>query len=242
MAHKFFHYQKLSSTNAEAKRLLKDGKIRENSFVLSDYQTDGKGRSGNTWESEAGKNLLMSWIAFPAFLSASLQFQLSKAVSLSIINLFKDYSLEAEIKWPNDIVCNERKVAGILIENTIMGSSIKHSITGIGINVNQKEFPGYRYRADSMQNLLGRVLDISKLAIHLADHLEESYELLSQNENAPDDYYLRHLFMRNMPAKFLQDEKQFVGVIKGINELGELLVERDKIIHAYGFHDISMLY
>jgi BirA family biotin operon repressor/biotin-[acetyl-CoA-carboxylase] ligase len=242
MAHHFHHYTHLSSTNAEAGRLVKEGLVKKNGFVISDYQTDGKGRSGNTWDSEAGKNLLMSWITFPAFLSASHQFQLSKAVSLALIDLLKNYKLDAEIKWPNDIICKGRKIAGILIENSIRGTQLQHSIVGIGMNVNQKHLPGYDYQADSLANLLGTELDLNSLYLDTADHLERRYQQISEDESAPDAMYLQYLYRFRTEAKFRLKEKEISGSIQGVNELGELLVETQGNIHSYGFHEIRMIY
>lgn len=92
----------------------------------------------------------MSWIVYPAFLSVQDQFQLSKAVSLAITDFLSLFSIEAEIKWPNDILCSGSKICGILIENSIMGDELRHSIVGIGLNVRQEVFPEFPWKATSM--------------------------------------------------------------------------------------------
>ena len=151
-------YAELDSTNGEAARLSASGSLMGEFFVSANYQLDGKGQAGRKWVSDPGMNLLMSWVVFPAFLSVNQQFQLSKAVSLAISDLLEGYSISCRIKWPNDIISNSGKIAGILIENSWQGSEIRQSIVGIGLNVNQKTFPVFPYVAAGMIKEYGRVL------------------------------------------------------------------------------------
>ena len=111
--------------------------------VLADRQSAGRGQRGNTWESEPGKNLTFSVLLRPDGLHASQQFRISQAVSLAITDTLDGFlpeGIEAKVKWPNDIYVGNRKICGILIENTLCGAAIQHSIIGIGLNINQRDF------------------------------------------------------------------------------------------------------
>ena len=119
-------------------------------MVSVDYQYAGKGQGDHQWHSRPGENLLMSLLLFPAFLSASDQFYLSRVASLALIDTLKTLKLAPLIKWPNDILVNRRKLAGILIENGITGNKLSHSIIGIGMNLNQTEFPDFPLKATSV--------------------------------------------------------------------------------------------
>jgi BirA family biotin operon repressor/biotin-[acetyl-CoA-carboxylase] ligase len=150
MKHNLLTYREVDSTNAEAARLLREEPLPGGTVIRADYQSGGRGQGKNSWVSDRGKNLLMSWIVYPAFLSVQDQFQLSKAVSLGITDFLAAHSMEASVKWPNDILCNGSKICGILIENAVMGGRLRHSIAGIGLNVHQETFPLFQWRATSM--------------------------------------------------------------------------------------------
>jgi BirA family biotin operon repressor/biotin-[acetyl-CoA-carboxylase] ligase len=141
------HITETDSTNLWVKSHRKDDSF----CVVADYQTAGRGCGTNTWESERGKNLLFSLLLHPRQIPASNQFHISMAVSLGIIEALGQHVLRSEgrsvacngdlsIKWPNDIYWCNRKIGGILIENTLKGNVIKDSIIGVGLNVNQREF------------------------------------------------------------------------------------------------------
>lgn len=236
-------YPSLVSTNIEASKLLSENRIFRPAFLFADYQEGGKGRGHNQWISDPGKNLLFSWIVFPAFLSVERQFQLSKAVSLAISDLFVDYSLSCKIKWPNDIVCENMKVAGILIENSLLGSVLKNSIIGIGVNVNQLNFPNFPYKATSLQELKKQVFELEELSKLLMIRLESRYDLLeSGDEETIDKLYLERLFRLNEVSQFSQGNRNFNATIRGVNEIGELLLETNEGINSYGFHEIKIHY
>lgn len=190
MNHAPITYREIDSTNAEAARRLGHGSVPEGLVILADYQSGGRGQGGNGWTSAAGKNILMSWIVFPAFLSVQDQFQLSKAVSLAITDFLGTYSIAAKIKWPNDILCDGAKICGILIENSIMGEQLRHSIVGIGLNVRQEAFPAFPWKATSM------VLEVQR------DGPEEG-ALQTFNPGSADK--LRHTPLRSPAGSFAGD-------------------------------------
>ena len=113
-----------NSTNEYASEILKEEKLSEGTIIFSLNQTAGKGLGENSWESEKNKNILLSIILYPKFLKVKDQFLLSKAVSLGIANYCKMETNHISIKWPNDIYYKNKKLAGILIENSIKGTQI----------------------------------------------------------------------------------------------------------------------
>ena len=132
-----FH-KELTSTNDQAFMLLKTINPVEGTVIYADFQKAGRGQKDNKWESEKGKNLLLSIILYPTSIRPEDQFYLSMAVSLGICDFIDSFFPGSKIKWPNDIYINDDKIAGILIENSVMGETIESTIAGIGININQK--------------------------------------------------------------------------------------------------------
>ena len=120
--------------------MLRELDLPEGFVVYADFQTSGRGQQGNSWEAEKKKNLLFSLLLYPKHILINEQFLISQAVSIGIKRVLDKYVDNISIKWPNDIFWNNRKIAGILIENSLQGTSIKNSIVGIGLNVNQVEF------------------------------------------------------------------------------------------------------
>src|SRR5690349_7854438 len=142
MGHSVVFMPECHSTNDEASRLIESSShVVEGTVVITDSQTSGRGQRGNTWITEPGKNLTFSLLMKPTFLNAQDQFLLNKAFSLGLYD-YLNATLQAtvKIKWPNDMVVNDKKICGILIENQIQGQNIQNSIVGIGLNVNQENF------------------------------------------------------------------------------------------------------
>lgn len=143
-------------------------------FLVARRQTAGRGQRGNSWESLPFTNLTFSLLVKPQALPAARQFELSMVVSLALADAV-DAVLAADgvpdrcsLKWPNDLYCGDRKLAGILIENSLNGSNIARSIVGIGLNVNQKEFFSDAPNPLSLTNLTGREYDLDRLMEHIA--------------------------------------------------------------------------
>ncbi|MFC2090330.1 biotin--[acetyl-CoA-carboxylase] ligase [Bacteroidota bacterium] len=243
MKREVFTYEVLDSTNEEAIRILSSRVQKWPFFVRADYQTAGRGRSANFWISEKGKNLLLSWIVFPEFLSVTHQFQLSKSVSLAIVDMLKQFGIDAAIKWPNDIIAEKKKLGGILIEHSITAYSIRHTIIGIGININQVDFPDFPYEATSMHNVGGNRFSVEDVSHAQITALERRYGQLEQEKHAElNAAYLKHLYMLNKEARFSADNREFRATIRGVNDLGELLLEGKDGLMNYGFHQIKMHY
>ena len=158
------------STNSLMKELLAKGEWREGeSFLYAGYQTAGRGQTGNGWESEADKNLLCS-ILLPARKNL---FELNVVTAVAVQRMLGE---DFTIKWPNDIYWQDKKVAGILIENAIIGSEVKYSIAGIGLNVNQTEFVSNAPNPVSLKQITGKDYDIDALMEQLNAEVQKALE------------------------------------------------------------------
>ncbi len=236
------HLSTVNSSNSFAKKLLAGEELAENTVVITDYQDNGRGQGKNRWESEPGKNLLFTWIVFPAFLAVSDQFMLSKTVSLGIADAWSELGLSIQIKWPNDIICADKKLGGILIENTIQGAILKNSIVGIGLNMNQTTFPGFPFPATSAANETGQQYDKREVLDLLMKHLITRYSQLEGRLNQElDKDYLNCLYRRNTFGMFQAENESFEGKIIGVSELGELEIEVSGERRYFGFHSIKMI-
>ena len=184
---------------------------------------------------------MMSLLLFPAFLSASCQFHLSRVVSVAICEVLDSLGADPVIKWPNDILCSRGKIAGILIEHGISGGSISHTIAGIGLNLNQSEFPEFSQPASSLFLETGRLTVPQKFAEILVERILIRYEKLKEGEElALENEYLRRMFRLGEESLFEAGGVIFEGLIRGVSEYGELLVEREGDIVPYGHGEIAL--
>ncbi len=207
--------------------------------IRTDYQSAGRGQAGNGWESEDSKNLLFSTL-LRCEVSPAEQFRLTMWVSVAMVEMLLKY-LPAEgltIKWPNDIYYGDKKLAGILVENTLVGSKIAYSIVGIGLNVNQLEFLSPAPNPISMQQISGKEYDVENL-------LEEYLAVLKRWQNVPlqtlQAAYMSYLYRRRgmypyverevslVPTAIAQStEGAFRAEIQGITPQGELVLQTEK--------------
>jgi len=235
----------IDSTNNYAQELIKSKNTDANgTVIIADYQSAGRGQVENKWESENGKNLLISIVLYPQNLEAINQFILSKFVCLSIINYLKNKNITAQIKWPNDIYVNNKKIAGILIENSIQGNLIKHSIIGIGLNINQINFSETLKNPISLANILNIQ---SNLSLEL-DFLLKEFNILNEKLQILDFKYfdkmfLNNLYKLNIISNFKNETEIFEAKIIGITNFGQLLLERkNKSREIYNFKEIEFLF
>jgi BirA family transcriptional regulator, biotin operon repressor / biotin---[acetyl-CoA-carboxylase] ligase len=233
----------IESTNTYAKDLLEKNKIKQACCIITSNQTSGKGMHENKWESEANKNLTFSIVCFPKFLPASMQFQLNKAISLSVMDLLKKFHLQdkVSVKWPNDIFIGTKKIAGILIETSVIGEYLNWVVIGIGINVNQKEFSKDLQFAGSLVQFSDSEFDLDKLLNTYLCLFHGRYVQLSSNKHSEiDKEYLESLYRMSIPSEFIYHYKKITATITGVNEFGWLqLVTSDNNILECNIKDIA---
>lgn len=227
------------STNAEALKLLQNNpQVTEGTVVITDNQTAGRGQRGNTWESDAGKNLTLSIILKPAFLSAKDQFRLNMAVSLGLFDYLTSQLSDVKIKWPNDMMIGNQKTCGMLIENQISGQQIQHSIVGIGLNVNQERFS--LPTPTSMFIKKGHAFDLNDALAELLQWIEGRYLQLRAGIDLKDEY-VNALYGRGERRSFRSGEEAFEGMITGIDPVGLLEVEVDTGKRYFDLKQIQMV-
>jgi BirA family biotin operon repressor/biotin-[acetyl-CoA-carboxylase] ligase len=177
-------YENVSSTNSLAEKLIIDKKLQENTAIFADFQTAGKGQQNNVWHSEKGKNILASFVFFPEKLNIESFFILNQLASLAIIKTLEEIIPETglKIKWPNDILFDKMKISGILIQNNIEGNHIKNTIIGLGINVNQTDFPEIEIEAASVKSLTKENYPLESLKISLIQNMIRYYEMVDNKK------------------------------------------------------------
>ncbi len=212
--------QETDSTNSEAARHC--GVAADGEVWVAAFQHAGKGQQSNSWESEAGKNLLFSIFLRPQRLKAAEQFRLSQAVSLAVCEALREEGIDAVIKWPNDIYVGEKKIAGLLIEQHIMGEYVTSAVAGIGLNVNQSVFRSPAPNPTSMVLETGRTFELEPLLQRVLKHIADRYAGLSAAGLKED--YLRCLFRYHEWAYYLADNFRFKGKITDVLPTGELVV------------------
>ena len=231
----------INSTNDYTLSLKDSLVFKEGLVVTSNFQSGGNGQRGKAWESNANENLLLSVVIEPK-LKLHEQSLISKIVALSVCDLLKKLGIESEIKWPNDILVIKQKIAGILIQNKLKGNFITHSVIGLGFNVNQVVFKAYSPLATSLRLLLNKEYDVSKIQEQFLIFLSERLKRLKKGENQDIEYF-KSLFLNDELAAFESDNKQFMGIIKGVSESGKLLIQlEDDRIAAFENQQVKYLF
>lgn len=229
------------STNSYANSYLKEGELPDGWIFFTFHQTAGRGQAGNKWESEPDKNLTFSKILIHPDILIKEQFFLNMVVSLSIHAFLESLGIGAMIKWPNDIYIGRKKIAGILIENCLRDNKIRHSIIGIGLNVNQTVFANHN--ATSMQLITNKEYDLLETLNGLNNTLEKHIETL---KTAPDQIvkkYHEHLYQRGIRCKYVfnLNDQMFEGVIQGVDILGRLVIQTSGGKKVFDLKEIRFL-
>jgi len=240
---KLFFFKNLPSTNAEAANLLKTNDLPEGSVIYTNYQSAGKGQVDNKWESEDGKNLLISIVLYPSMINPSDQFLISMAISLGVCDFTKRYVQDCSIKWPNDIYVKNDKIAGILIENSICGDKIKKTIAGIGLNINQQKFLGDAQNPVSLSLLTGLNFDLGICLSQLTSDLDRRYkQLISENFTQIRNEYISLLYRLDEWNDYCDKSGRYKGCIKTVSENGRLQIEKQSgEIVKYSFKEVEFI-
>ncbi|MDO9039068.1 MAG: biotin--[acetyl-CoA-carboxylase] ligase [Lutibacter sp.] len=218
----------IESTNLYLKKLAVEKELESYTVVSANYQSAGRGQMGANWHSETGKNLTFSiLIKFDAF-EIERQFYLSMAVSLGLLAAIRFHiSSPLFVKWPNDILAEKDKLAGILIENIVSGNVIKQTVIGIGLNVNQVQFPSTIGKVTSLKKLMGISFDTESLLESIVISIQNFVDYIERKEfQKLKELYLKSLYKFQKPAMFEDDKGLiFLGKIVNICEDGKLVVE-----------------
>jgi BirA family transcriptional regulator, biotin operon repressor / biotin---[acetyl-CoA-carboxylase] ligase len=216
----------VDSTNNYAANLLSQTNVVEGTVIMAHYQVSGRGQMGNEWLTEPGQNLTCTVVLQPRFIQANTSFILSMAVALAVRNTLVELLKreDIQIKWPNDILAEKLKIAGILIENQWQRQQLT-SIIGIGLNVNQL-FSTTQLRATSCRMLNGKEFTISDVLALLCQHLEKMYLQLSRLdwETITLNYYENLLYYRQSRPFRVKDEI-IQAMLIGIAEDGKLILQ-----------------
>lgn len=235
----------IGSTNDFLKELYSTQSLEDYTIVVVENQTGGKGQRGNLWNVEPHKNLTFSLLLKKALLPETSIFDLNIAISLSIIQTLEKINIpQLSIKWPNDILAEGKKIAGILIENIFSSRENVSSIIGIGINVNQTDFKDLP-KASSLQNATGIIYDKDILLSELREQIILNYELLKNGKTEMLwQIYQDHLFMKDKIAIFeYPDGMQFNGRIVKVLKNGKLQIKlEDTSLIAFELKEIRMIY
>lgn len=208
--------------------------------IRTDYQTAGRGQAGNSWESEEGKNLLFSALLKYKDIRAAEQWRLSMLVAVALWDVLANYLPKEQltIKWPNDIYFGDKKLVGILIENSLIGGYVGYSIAGIGVNVNQTKWLSNAPNPISMKEITGREYDVEVLMKEWQEKIK-AWEISTTDEL--EAAYLQHLYRGKGWHKYVEREVSvqptmiaeqgiagtFLAEFVSVTEQGELILRKE---------------
>jgi BirA family biotin operon repressor/biotin-[acetyl-CoA-carboxylase] ligase len=235
----------IDSTNDFLKQLSVELALENFTVVTAENQTNGKGQMGAVWDSETGKNLIFSVLVKNVLNNITEIFDLNVAVALSVLTTLEKNNIpNLSIKWPNDILSDNKKVAGILIENTIKNNGEITSIIGVGLNVNQLNFDNLP-KASSLAVIMKKELDKEVILVQLIESLKSNCDLI-QNKSVSKlwNSYNNNLFKKAIPMAFsLPDGTKFMGIIKSVNSSGKLELKlQNDTVETFGIKEIQLLY
>jgi BirA family biotin operon repressor/biotin-[acetyl-CoA-carboxylase] ligase len=233
------HLSVVDSTNNYAAKLISDGQLQNGSVIMADFQTNGRGQRGNSWQSVSQDNLLFSLAFQPVSVAADQQIRINWYTALIWIKCCKRFSIDAQIKWPNDIFVGQQKLGGILIEQQIHGSNIAWSVVGCGINVNATpalpnacsifELTNVRFQP---KTVLNEFLDLYNGQIQLLygdfQELKSAFEV--------------ELFGKDTIQEFIDAQQQaWPAKIIGVDNQGKLLLEKNDVVQAYDLQQVRLV-
>lgn len=227
--------------------------MASDTVILADFQTSGRGQRGNTWESEAGSNLLMSMLVRMNRWAARRQFYISEVVSLAVVEaLHRTAGVEARVKWPNDIYVGDRKITGILISHSLHtgeegDARIAHTVIGVGVNVNQREFHSDAPNPVSLFQLTGKNYDVEALAAMLAALVKAGLTRLEQGEaEAVHTEYMASLWRgdgKMYPFYDVASGERFQASVYAVEPMGHLVLRThpEGALRRYAFKEVAWL-
>ncbi len=236
-----YRFDILGSTNDEAR----NPAYREGDVILAEHQTAGRGQRGHSWESAEGENLTFSLILEPTFLPVNEQFLLSEVLALGLVDTLAEYGIEARIKWTNDVYVGDKKIVGMLVENSLAGRTMARAIAGIGLNINQTEFDPSLPNPTSMSLVVGEKFNREEVLTRLYSNIMLLYGALCRGEKEMLQQRYRSTMYRlnEKHIYMLADGTPFEGTIRGVRPSGELQIEHasDGTLHEYLFKQVEFV-
>lgn len=235
------HLDRVDSTNNYTANLIKTGQIASGTVILADEQFAGRGQRDAQWHTQAGENLTFSLFLDSVNLSVDRRFVLTQLVSMSLLDLCAKLGLPVKIKWPNDIYCGDRKIAGVLIENQLQGDRVKSTIIGVGLNVNQDEFHGFKATSLFIETGVHRfpkeILYSYTLSFNAMwqKYMDGRYDRLKVD-------YLKNLYQLGVQARFSDAHGEFTGAIVDVEESGRLVIRKGSEDCAYEIKEVSFMH
>jgi BirA family biotin operon repressor/biotin-[acetyl-CoA-carboxylase] ligase len=234
----------IDSTNDFLKGLSSKQQLENFTIVTTENQTKGKGQMGSVWDSEVGKNLTMSVFIKDSLMEVNQIFKLNIGVALAVVQVLETFNIpNLMIKWPNDIMSYNFKIAGILIENSIKSDGTVHSIVGLGLNVNQINFKSLP-KASSLAVICDAEFDKEKIMYGIVEKMKQNIAVLNENPASLWLEYTNRLFKKGVPMPFKDNtNKNFMGIIQGVSSYGKLQVLlEDDSVSEFNLKEIQMLY
>ncbi|GAA4293167.1 biotin--[acetyl-CoA-carboxylase] ligase [Aestuariibaculum suncheonense] len=219
--------------------------VEDYTAVITEHQTKGRGQMGGVWNSESSKNLTFS--VYKGLLEFQLEhpFYVSMVVSLAVLKALESFAIpKLNIKWPNDILAESKKICGILIENSIKQGQYASTVIGMGLNVNQTQFDNLP-KASSLKLISGKDFDLDEIAHRIIEQLQVYFEILKRVDlQVLKTEYENYLFRKNKPSTFKDAEGSvFLGIIKSVSDTGMLQVLlEDDVVKEFDLKTITLLY
>ena len=235
------HVNATTSTNSTLDELCNRQAMPELTCIYTNYQSEGRGQRGNSWESEDGANLLFSVVFFPEFLEANRQFLLSQVNALALQETLSVYTKDISVKWPNDIYWKDMKLCGTLIENDLIGMNISRSIAGSGVNLNQKKFISNAPNPVSLSQITGKEYNIEVILHQILERTAYYYQLLKEGKDELiTSRYFSVLYRREGFHTYRDANGKFDAKIIDIQPSGKLILEdTEEKIRAYFFKEVA---
>jgi BirA family biotin operon repressor/biotin-[acetyl-CoA-carboxylase] ligase len=223
----------VDSTNNYAQELIDNGLAAEKTVIIALEQTAGKGQYGNNWDSQSGMGLYMSVVLEPKNIATEDQIIFNKAISCGVASYIQDRSnKEVRIKWPNDIVIDNNKIGGLLIENNLRGNHISSVVVGVGINLNQSTFTGlYNFPPISLFQITNKNFDPAIEAEYLYDKIWLAYlRFMNGDKEVIDGDYKNLLYRRMITSHFKKGSEIFDAVLIDVDHTGAALLSKDGMV------------
>lgn len=239
---KIIHLDSVDSTNDYLRKYTPE-EGEKITIVVADYQTAGRGQGTNTWESEAGKNLLFSILVHPVMVPIRQQFLLSMAGAIALKMALSTYTDDISLKWPNDVYWKDKKISGTLIENSISAGHIQNCIFGVGINVNQEKFISDAPNPVSLYQILGHEVDIEELLQVVIKCFKKCYSLIEDGDYIDiDALYHDSLYRKHGFFKYRDNEGEFEAAIVEVQDNGHIILRnREGVMSEYAFKEIEFV-